>query len=406
MMTCDGKQVRTTEHLTFSQYDSIVANVVGMYNSINNTCEATYCPQADFAGCVLRIAGHDFMDYTDEGNANEIGGADACLDLHDPDNNGLHECIHGGGDGENGVDLADIYQDYCTTVSLADFFVIAAEAVMNISRQHVLDEDASRSPVDFRSQFKWGRTTALNCEFAHGRLPNPENSCSAVETTFVNSMGLSWAQAAALSGVHTLGRAEISRSGYSGWWSDAKNSRKFNNDYFTSIVLKGWAPEVSVDGNAGKNQWTRVDIGYDEAVNGKEMMLNTDMCLYFTMDDDGTIELDSATALENECNCTWASAVQLRDAVELYNGGEFCGTTEIPGGNNFREQRALCCGEQFNHPIDQWVDCGLPLKPQGPAADSVKKFANYEDRWLTIFSQAWNIATTNGFVSLSPLRVD
>ena len=129
-----------------------------------------------------------------------------------------------------------------------------------------------------RSQFKFGRTTATTCDFAHGRLPNPENSCSAVKETFVDSMGLTWAQAAALMGVHTLGRAQVSNSGYNGWWSSALMSRKFNNDYFVSILAKGWSPEASVAGNPAKNQWKRADSGADEAALGKEMMLNTDLC--------------------------------------------------------------------------------------------------------------------------------
>eukprot|EP00971_Amphidinium_carterae_P311566 6192475-Amphidinium_carterae.1 len=54
-------------------------------------CTATECPQADWAGCVLRVAGHDFMDFGDG-----EGGSDGCLDLFDPDNAGLPECLHSG----------------------------------------------------------------------------------------------------------------------------------------------------------------------------------------------------------------------------------------------------------------------------------------------------------------------
>jgi len=388
-MTCDGTQIQTTESMTFSQYDAAVASVQSLYNSLSTTCNATYCPQADWAGCVLRIAGHDFMDYMDG-----EGGSDGCIDFHDADNAGLAECIH---EGEHGYSLDDVYSHYCTTISLADFFVIAAEAVMNVTRQHVLDDDPARSTIDFRSNFKWGRTTALNCEFAEGRLPNPENSCAAVEATFVDAMGLSWAQAAALSAVHTLGRAKIENSGYNGWWSDAINSRKFNNDYFVSMLAKGWGPETSVNGNSAKNQWMRIDSGADEANLGKEMMLNTDMCLYFTMDDAGDVQIDAATAVENECNCTWPSPVFIADGYKNYNNGEYCGSTYVPGSDDFPAQRALCCGSQFDTINDAWVDCGKVTWPQGPAASNVKKFANDEDDWISKFQRAWKIATTNGF---------
>eukprot|EP00931_Biecheleriopsis_adriatica_P066330 TRINITY_DN40718_c0_g1_i1.p1 TRINITY_DN40718_c0_g1~~TRINITY_DN40718_c0_g1_i1.p1 ORF type:complete len:500 (-),score=107.40 TRINITY_DN40718_c0_g1_i1:35-1534(-) len=389
MVRCSGTQALTTESMTEEDYDDVVASVQELYNSLDPMCNATYCPQADWAGCVLRVAGHDFMDYKDG-----EGGSDGCLDMHDGDNAGLAECIS---EGEFGISIADAYADFCTTISLADFFVIAAEAVMASSRQHVLDDDSSRSYIDFKSNFKWGRTTALSCGWAEGRLPNPEDSCSAVETVFVNNMGLSWRQSAALMAVHTLGRADISNSGYNGWWSDAENSRRFNNDYFISILAKGWAPEVAVNGNSAKNQWKRVDVGANEATLGKEMMLNTDMCLAYTMDDDGEVELDAATAVANDCNCTWIAPVFVAAGTSTYNGGEFCGTTDIPGQSDFPAQRAYCCGEEFDSFTDATIDCGLPLSPKGPAYSSVRVFANDEDDWIDAFLRSWKTATGNGF---------
>lgn len=395
MMRCAGTQALTTERMTESDYDSIVETVQGLYSSWPSTCSATECPQADWAGCVLRMAGHDFMDYKDG-----TGGADGCVDMTDPDNLGLAECLH---EGEFGISIADAYEHYCESASLADFLVIAAEAVMMASRDHVTFEDSSRSSIDFKSQFRWGRTTATTCAFAHGRLPNPENSCSAVNETFVQSMGLTWAQAAALMGVHTLGRAQVANSGYNGWWSSALMSRKFNNDYFVSILAKGWGPEVAVSGNTGKNQWKRVDVGADEATLGKEMMLNTDLCLAFSMDDEGAVELDAATAKEADCECTWGVPAAVSAAITEYENGHFCGSTDIPGSGNFKLQRALCCGAEFDSRADAVIDCGLPLTPKGPAYDSIKRFANNEDAWIRVFTAAWKIATTNGF-SLRRLR--
>jgi len=391
--------------MSLADYDSITSTIQGLYDTVPDACNATYCPQADWAGCVLRMAGHDFMDYADG-----EGGSDACIDMEDIDNAGLAECLH---IGEFGVSMADAYADFCTSISLADFVVVAAEAVMNISRKHVLVEDPTRSAVDFRSSFKYGRTTALSCSFAHGRLPNPENSCSAVNLTFVQRMGLSWGQSAALMGVHTLGRAKIEHSGYNGWWSDFENSRRFNNDYFIALLLKGWGPETAINGNEGKNQWKRIDQGLNEAVLGKEMMLNTDMCLVYTMDNDGLVELDAATAVENDCLCAWYMAVKVSgtndSAAELYNNGEFCGSTFIPGPDDFAEQRAICCGDEFRpegkRASDEIIaaDCGLVVDLKGPAVSDVAKFANNEDVWLTNFYKAWAIATTNGFDSLRRL---
>merc|ERR1719356_2193147 len=65
-------------------------------------------------------------------------------------------------------------------------------------------------------------------------------------------MGLSWRYSAALMGVHSLGRARRENSGYEGFWSDAHNSRLFNNNYFISIITKGWMPH--------KIGWGNVDL--------------------------------------------------------------------------------------------------------------------------------------------------
>ena len=89
--------------------------VRGHLESLPTICTASDCPQADWAGCVLRMAGHDFMDF-----ANGQGGSDACTDMADADNGGLSACL---ANGEHGISLQEVYQNYCTSVSLADFLV-------------------------------------------------------------------------------------------------------------------------------------------------------------------------------------------------------------------------------------------------------------------------------------------
>merc|ERR1712032_1362642 len=98
-----------------------------------------------------------------------------------------------------------------------------------------------------------------------------------------------------------------------------------------------------------------------------------------------------------ECNCTWTSVVKVQSAVASYNGGLFCGSTEMPGASNFPLQRAICCGMEFDTIASAPIDCGLVIDHQGPAATAVRKFANDEGKWITKFLQAWQIATTNGF---------
>lgn len=76
--------------------------------------------------------------------------------------------------------------------------------------------------------------------------------------TYTGSEGISfedldrrWFLTAAISGAHTLGRAHIDNSGYVGWWSDPENSGIFNNDYYKSILQKGWMPALGIGGNDG-----------------------------------------------------------------------------------------------------------------------------------------------------------
>ena len=73
------------------------------------------------------------------------GGSDGCVDFSDGDNAGLDVCLYRG---SFGVLIADAYASYCTTVSLADFLVISAEAVIGVTRQNVLATDSIRSALD------------------------------------------------------------------------------------------------------------------------------------------------------------------------------------------------------------------------------------------------------------------
>jgi hypothetical protein len=365
LMECPSGAVLTTPCMTVEMYDAVAESVTQVLEGLPRDCTTKSCPWADWAGCVLRMAGHDFMDY-----AGGQGGSDACTDMNDPDNGGLVACLK---EGEHGASLLHAYQSNCGGVSLADFLVIAAEAVMTF----LADQS-----VNFKDQFRFGRTTATECEFARGRLPNPEEGCAAVERTFVDALGLDWDGAAALMGVHTLGRADVENSGYNGWWSDAENSRRFNNNYYVSMLAKGWIPERAINGTSSKNQWMRSDTGLDSSVEGHEMMLNTDICLAFRDD-----RRQPLLAQTEDC-CAWLGANTIRDVIND-NGGIHCGGD--PRGNA-EQQRARCC---LNDPNAD--DCGNRNNPDGPAAQSILAFARDEALWIQAFLQSWKIVTENGF---------
>ena len=218
------------------------------------------------------------------------GGSDGCVDFSDGDNAGLDVCLF---QGTFGVSFADAYESYCTTASLADFLGISPEAVVGVTRQNVLASDSTRSALDRRSQFQYGRTTSTSCSSSDGVSPNPEASCSDVKRVFVTCLGLTWSEAAALMGVHSLGKAHEEFSGYDGWWSSAAGARKFDNDYFIGMVGKRWKSEEAVGGNAAKSQWIRSDPGASSSTLCEVMMLDTDLCLYCT---EGTVGTQLAAA--------------------------------------------------------------------------------------------------------------
>lgn len=380
-----------------TMYDQVAGSVAALYNSLPGACTGDICPQAEWAGCVLRMAGHDFMDFD---STTGLGGADACTDMDAADNAGLLACL---AHGENGVSLSQAYSQFCHAVSLADFLVIAAEAVMVESRKHAL-QPGQPVDVNFRDQFRFGRTTRVQgCAFAEGQLPNPTMGCQDVDRVFVQHLGLTPRAAAALMAVHTLGRARLENSGFNGWWSDEINSRKFNNDYFVSLLAKGWIPEHNINGNPAKHQWQRADKGRTAA---KEMMLATDMCLAFK--EDGQL----LNAFTHNC-CAWYEppnqAGGLIPGVIENNGNLLCGqdaSTIVPMTLALQQQ---CCDPAIDTTNQNGVfslsatgtpqanDCGNPNQPDGYAANDVMQFAANENAWLAEFMPAWQHVTNLGF---------
>merc|ERR1719265_2281359 len=139
------------------QYDEIQKDIHDVMLELGTGCNASACPQATWAGCVLRMAGHDFMDYDP---ATGTGGSDGCTDMDDPDNAGLAQCLHEGKFPTwHGASINSVYAKHCQTVSLADFLVLAAEGIMVATRANVLVDDPEAPGLEFKHNFKFGRTT-------------------------------------------------------------------------------------------------------------------------------------------------------------------------------------------------------------------------------------------------------
>jgi len=431
MMSCPTAPVLTTECMTRELYDEAAQSITDLFATLNKICTASECDEADLGGCILRMAGHDFMDFNSTGDGN--GGADACTDMDDEDNGGLPECLFRG-EFDGKVSLNDAYELFCDQISLADFIVIAAEAVMG----HMADGAAKELLKEgLKGSFRFGRTTAFEgCEFAVGALPNPAHSCAAVDDVFVQKMGLTWTLSAALMGVHTLGRAALENSGFDGWWTTPDRARRFGNGYFINMYAAGWCQEVNVnqcsdEAEAGgechkKHQWKRCDVEHVELGQGHEMMLDSDLCLAYLDQRGGDGSLQAG---QDNC-CAWVhSNVYVNASISpgdfdmsgviSMNDHRFCnvecgsivnetsGATYDCGVDSFgqavREKKA-CCAHAHGAPDCRTPGLGEARGPGGPAAEDVRRFAENELYWIDAFLVAWRKATENGFeATLRPL---
>ena len=359
----------------------------------------------------MRLAGHDFMDFRIHPDGSTTGGSDACLNFDDPDNKGLVECL-------TQFELPSAYKPVCNRVSLADFIVIAGEAVMGRTATDYNEDDYFADGTlakTLREGFKSGRVTNENCDEPVGLMPNPELGCEGLKEIFhdhiYKSTGMPWTMTAAISGAHSLGSAKLQNSGYSGFWSDVRSQGFFNNDYYKSILAVGWAPDLSVNGNPEKNQWKRVDAARDST--HIEMMLTTDLCMAFR-NNPGYVECMRTTKVKRKnkhCGglhfkdgidlnphfktcCTWTNANNLFRSGLFVEGqnNDFCGVTVQ---SKSKQQRQDCCSgiKQKGVPLE---DCDSQTTPQGPAFKSIMAFAANETEWLNNFHLAWKFATENG----------
>jgi len=216
-------------------------------------------------------------------------------------------------------------------------------------------------------------------------LPNPEESCRAVDKNFRKALGLSWSQATALMGVHTLGRAEEGNSGYKGPWVTGQHAMAFTNKYFIDMVGAPWTPERT---SKGKTQWRRADLKPGDR--GQSMMLNTDMCLAWSSS-------NNVTASRDGRSCLWSTTQGM--------GGVTCQCKDSNGDcSNFGLSHRRCCQgndgvgglgiDRANNPNKQ------EAKHHTESSDAAKRFAKNETAWLREFQVAWKKTTEIGTTGL------
>merc|ERR1719454_2077438 len=90
LFTCPVESVPTTKSLTKEQYQNIAQTVIDQYEALPEGYSDNTNTRGSYAGCLVRLVGHDIMDFNRDKN---VGGADGCIDLQDGDNLGLAHCI-------------------------------------------------------------------------------------------------------------------------------------------------------------------------------------------------------------------------------------------------------------------------------------------------------------------------
>lgn len=79
----------TAAAFSTADYEDVVAKVLALYDTHVQAITHDKNNQAAFAGCLVRAAGHDFMDYREHADGSITGGSDACMNFKDPDNMGV-----------------------------------------------------------------------------------------------------------------------------------------------------------------------------------------------------------------------------------------------------------------------------------------------------------------------------
>jgi len=256
---------------------------------------------------------------------------------------------------------------------------------MNQTRKNALAYDPAKQGTDFRASFKFGRKTAAwGCQYLKGRLPDTEVGCPEVERVYVRNLGLHRPEAAALMGAR---------------WGLAVRTRFFNNDYFVSMVTKGWMH------NPMRTMWRRSDAGRNEPGLGHEMMLNADLCLAYA--EEGV----PVNSRRDDC-CAWMNppttpGMGVMPEAIANNAGLICGKPPTLAGTKTRRN---CCDlsrtkadPSYTGDPDTEDDCGSPDTLQGYAAKAVMTFAADEAAWLRSFQAAWTKVTENGHHGLKDL---
>lgn len=179
-LTCSRGAATTTDKKAFNSVENYKEVVEAMIKSFDTNSKED---QKSYVACMVRLAGHDFMDFRNE-DGKTSGGMDGCMHFDDPAHAGLPECL-------DKFKVQDVYEQFCHHLSLADFIVLATEATyIRTASKYDANNKFGRGTLGsrFMNRFKVGRKTAATCPENVGFMPSPMNGCEDLKKIFVDHL--------------------------------------------------------------------------------------------------------------------------------------------------------------------------------------------------------------------------
>lgn len=189
-----GQQcVTQTTAVTDAQYTAMYTALSSAMGPVNNNLPAE--ARGDLVGGVVRLTFHDAGEI--DIRTTDTLGVDGCVDTTLGGNAGLAEII---------ATLETIRAPFCSIISRADWWVLAGKVAVELRAN-------GAGSAGYTVPFRFGRTDATGCADTNGRLPSAQGGVEEITRVFVTQMGLTFRDAAALLGAHSLGRAQPANSG-------------------------------------------------------------------------------------------------------------------------------------------------------------------------------------------------
>mmetsp|Transcript_105 Transcript_105/g.357 ORF Transcript_105/g.357 Transcript_105/m.357 type:complete len:393 (-) Transcript_105:444-1622(-) len=342
--------------------DSIVSSAIESGASSSSSSSASNMP---ISSCVIEAAREDVLALIDAQGPTLmpplvrlafhdcVGGCDGCVDLTDPENNGLDWPIDA---------LADIVAKYDPLgLSRADVWALAAMTANENA------QDPANAAVN--REFPLAKTGRLTCKEndpkggPHRVMPTGNGNYEFVKDFCVNTFALQTdRECTALLGAHTLGQALRNNSGFDGPWT--LNPNCLDQRYYTALLRTDFI-QLAVAGT-GTVQWmfnrftqttTREKrqltkfllTGKGPAAPGRKMLDATGETLSF--DDVMFLNIDISLAKKFELEDYDSSFVKEPSIVAPWYTGLL--TKEF---NDFEESDFFPFVQEFNNDVGVWLE--------------------------------------------------